>query len=75
MVFPVQYATEATIRHLENASITMTEKTATKQFKRQGDAGTFFPFGLNGIVHMEFFPEGATVNKTHYKEILGRYAM
>ena len=26
----------------------------------------------NGIVHMEFIPEGATINKTRYKEILGR---
>ena len=26
----------------------------------------------NGIVHMEFIPEGATVNKTRYKEIIGR---
>ena len=38
MVFPIRSATEATIRHLENASITTTEKTATRQVKRQGDA-------------------------------------
>jgi hypothetical protein len=25
--------------------------------------------GSSGIVHMEFVPEGATVNKHHYKEI------
>ncbi|KAJ4445277.1 hypothetical protein ANN_07078 [Periplaneta americana] len=29
-------------------------------------------FDSNGIFHMEFIPEGATVNKTRYKEILGR---
>ncbi|KAJ4442216.1 hypothetical protein ANN_12082 [Periplaneta americana] len=29
-------------------------------------------FDSNGIVNMEFIPEGATVNKTRYKEILGR---
>ena len=28
-------------------------------------------FDSNGIVHMEFIPEGATVFKTRYKEILG----
>ena len=28
-------------------------------------------FDSNGIVHMEFIPDGATVNKTRYKEILG----
>ncbi|KAJ4437672.1 hypothetical protein ANN_17817 [Periplaneta americana] len=29
-------------------------------------------FDSNGIIHMEFIPEGATLNKTRYKEILGR---
>ena len=29
-------------------------------------------FNTNGIVHMEFIPEGATVNTTRYKAILGR---
>ena len=28
-------------------------------------------FDSNGIVHMEFIPERATVNKTRYKENLG----
>jgi hypothetical protein len=27
-------------------------------------------FNSSGIVHMEFIPEGATVNKHNYKEIL-----
>ena len=38
MVFPVQSTTEVTVCHLENASIAMTEKTATRQVKGQGDA-------------------------------------
>jgi hypothetical protein len=29
-------------------------------------------FNSSGIVHMEFIPVGATVNKHHYKEILHR---
>jgi hypothetical protein len=29
-------------------------------------------FDSSGTVHMEFIPEGATVNKHHYKEILHR---
>ena len=44
--------------------------TATRQVRRQGDAWSVF-YSI-GIVHMEFIPEGATVNKTRYKEILGR---
>lgn len=71
MVFPLRSATEATIRHLENAIISTTEKSATRQVKRQGDALTVF-FYSNGIVHIEFIPQGATVDKILYKEILGR---
>ena len=44
----VQSATEAKMRHLENASIATTEKTATRQVKRQGDALTAF------FIQMEF---------------------
>jgi hypothetical protein len=29
-------------------------------------------FDSSGTVHMEFIPEGATVNKYHYKEFLHR---
>ena len=42
MMFPVRSATEATTRHLENASFVTTEKTAARQIKRQGDAETVF---------------------------------
>ena len=74
MVFPVRSATEATIHHLENASIATTEKTATSQVKRQGDAGTVFFYTI-GIVHMEFIPEGATVNKSVTRRSLVVYAI
>ena len=70
MVLPVQSATKATIRHLENAIIATIEKSETRQVRRQDGAWLFF--GSNIIVHMEFIPEGATVNKTRYKEIVVR---
>ena len=59
MVFPVRSATEATIRHLENASV-------------KGKVMLELFFDSNRIVHMEFIPEAATVNKIRFKEILGR---
>ena len=42
MVFSVWCATEATFRHLENASIATTEKTTTRYVKRQGGVWTVF---------------------------------
>ena len=63
MVFPVRSVTEATIRHLENVSIAMAGQKARRCWN-------CFLYS-NGFVYMEFIPEGATVNKARYKEILG----
>ncbi|KAJ4451915.1 hypothetical protein ANN_03393 [Periplaneta americana] len=43
-----------------------------RQARSKGKVMLELFFDSNGIVHMEFIPEGATVNKTRYKEILGR---
>ena len=59
VVFPVRSATKATIRHLENASV-------------KGKVMLELFFDSNRIFHMEFIPEAATLNKTRFKEILGR---
>jgi hypothetical protein len=53
---------------MEIAIITKKVETATGQVKRQGNAWT--DFDSCGFIHMEFIPEGATVNKNHYKTIL-----
>jgi hypothetical protein len=68
MVFPVPSATEATIGHMEIAII------AKKKKLRQDRSKVMLElfFDSSGIVNMESFPEGATVNKHHYKEILHR---
>jgi hypothetical protein len=68
MVFSVQSATEATIGHLEIAIVAKKEETATGQSYEKAMVELFF--NACGNVHMEFIPEGATVNKHHYKEIL-----
>ena len=72
-MFPVRSSTEATNRHLEN-----------RQYRHEGGEGKRDRTGQkarrclkllfyysNGIVHMEFIPEGATLNKHRHKEILG----
>jgi hypothetical protein len=60
------FCMEATIGHLEIAIIAKKE-AMTDQVKRQGNACELF-FDSPGIDHMEFIPEGATINC--YKEIL-----
>jgi hypothetical protein len=68
VLFSARSTTEATVGHLETAIITRREETVTGQVRRKGNAWN----GLDssGTVHMEFIPEGATVNKHRYKEIL-----
>ena len=70
MVFPVRSATEATIRHL--APVSPRRKNRNKTGQKARRCFKWFFFYSNGIAHMEFIPEGATVNKISYKEILGR---
>ena len=70
MVFPVRSTTEATIRHPENANIPTTEKPRQQRSKNKVMLVLFFL--LKYIVHMEFIPEGASANKTRYKDILSR---
>ena len=67
---PEQSATEATIHHLENANIATTEKNGYKTVKSKVMLDLFFI--KNGIVHMEFITECATINKTRYKKTLDR---
>ena len=62
MVFPVWSETES-------ASIATTEKAEISQVKRQSDAWTVFLFKWNCSHGIH---PGGTVNKTCYKEILGR---
>jgi hypothetical protein len=65
MVFSVRSTTEASIDHLE---ITITK---TLRHNRSKGKVMFEPFfNSSGTVHMELIPEGATVKKQHYKEIL-----
>jgi hypothetical protein len=45
-------------------------KKKPQQDRSQGKATLELFFDLSGIVHMEFIPEGETVNKYRYKEIL-----
>ena len=56
---------------MEKASIATTEKI-TRKDRTKGKVMLELFFYSNGIVNMEFIPEGATVNKTRYQEILGR---
>jgi hypothetical protein len=70
IAFSLRSATEATIGHLVIAIIAKKKETVTGQFKRQVILELFFD--SSGIVHVEFIPEGATVNKHRYKEILRR---
>ena len=72
MVFPLEFATEKTIRHLENGINTRTGKRKLIKTDQKAKSCLNFSFYSNGIVHMEFIPEGATVNKTFYKELLSR---
>jgi hypothetical protein len=65
MVFSVRSATEATIDHLEIAIIAKKEETA--QYRSKGKVMLELFLDSSGIVHMEFIPEGATVNKHCYK--------
>ncbi|KAJ4441242.1 hypothetical protein ANN_11093 [Periplaneta americana] len=56
----------------DNADIT--SSIARKKLRQDSSKGKVMLelfFDSNGIVHMEFIPQGATVNKTRYKEILG----
>ena len=55
---------------MENVSIDATEKP--RQDRSKGKAMLELFFSWNGIVHMKFITEGATVNKTRKKKILGR---
>ena len=66
ILFPLWSTTETTIRHMENDII-----ATTRQVKRQCYVLAVF-FYSNRIVYTEFIPEDSTVNKTLYKEILGR---
>jgi len=43
-----------------------------RQDRSQGKVMLELFFDSQGIVHMEFIPQGTTVNKTRYKEILPR---
>jgi hypothetical protein len=61
--------------HLQTAILAKKDETATGQVTRQGNAphkDKMFPLFVDssGTVHMEFIPEGATVNKHRYKAIL-----
>jgi hypothetical protein len=68
MVFSALSTTEVTIGHLAVAIIAKKEEMSRRQVKRQGNARLFF--SLSGTVHIKFNPEGVTVNKHCYKEIL-----
>lgn len=70
-VLSVWSATEATVGHLEIFIIAKKEETATGQVERQGNAWTLLDSSV--MVHMKFIPEGATVNKYCYKQILRRH--
>ena len=72
IVFPIRSATDATIRHLENASIATTKKKKPREDRSKGKVMLELFLDSNGIAHMEFIPEVVTVNRTRYKEILGR---
>jgi hypothetical protein len=65
MVFSVQSATEATM-----ATWKSPRKKKPQQDRSKGKVMLELFFSSSGIVHMEFIPEGATVNKHRYKEIL-----
>jgi hypothetical protein len=67
MAFSIRSATEATIGHLEIAIIAKKEEIATDRSK--DNLLLELLFDSSGIVHMEFIPEGAPVNKHRYKEI------
>jgi hypothetical protein len=45
-------------------------KKKLRQDRSEGKVMLEMFFDSSGIVHMEFIPEGTTVNKHHYKEIL-----
>jgi GTPase involved in cell partitioning and DNA repair len=66
-MFSVRSATEATLGHLEIA-----KETATGQDRTKRKVMLEMFFGLCGTDHMKFIPEGATVKKHSYKEILSR---
>jgi len=46
------------------------QKILSRQGQRKGDAGSFFD--SQGIIHYEFIPQGVTVNKEMYTDIIYR---
>ena len=70
MVFPVRPPAKATIDGMEVAIITRTMKFMQDRSKGKVMLEVFFD--SQGIVHYEFIPEGRTVNKEMYVEILRR---
>jgi len=52
-------------------NVAATEQITPSAFTRQGDAdGIFLDF--EGVVHHEFLPQGRTVNKEYYLEVMQR---
>jgi hypothetical protein len=51
-------------------SPSLSRKKKSRQDRSKGKVTLELFFDSSGIVHMEFIPEGVTVNKHHYKEIL-----
>jgi hypothetical protein len=62
MALSARYATQATNGHLEITIICKKDSKAVLELFVDS----------SGTGHVEFIPEGATVNKRRYKEILGR---
>jgi len=67
----VRHRAEVAEQRVETERFAETEKITEKQIKNKSHVDGFL-FDCHGIVHHEFAPEGQTVNRAFYTEVLKR---
>ena len=55
---------------MEESNVAEAEESKDGKVKNQGDVDCFF--GVRGIVHAEFLPQGQTINQHMYRDVLRR---